>query len=199
MDAQSFFSRIKTPSAEDLQRVAAEAQKRLLDEQVGDALRSPEALRVSLSDLLSSVPALGDRTLGEIVDLIKPAETGRSGERSARLTLAQVESIKAQLSAIFADGYRGSRQDLAKRVTLEGVAQSDIADKLRQPLKVLIDAGKVTTEGEKRLMVYLTAPAKKVLPSGEKVPVNPPAVPPSKPSKPAAGGTKITALPSAKR
>ncbi len=199
MDAQSFFSRIKTPSQEDLERVAQAAQKKLLDEQVGTVLRSPEALDVSLSDLLASVPALGMRTLGEIVVMLKPDTSCRSGERSARLTHDQVESVKSQLAAIFAEGYKGSRQDLAKRVTLDGVAQSDIADKLRQPLKALIDAGKVTTEGEKRLMVYVTAAsAKKVLSAGEKVPINPTTAVP-KPSKVAPAGAKITALPGAKR
>lgn len=193
MDANSFFSRIKTPSAEDLARVAEEAQKKLLDEQVGEALRSPEALDVSLSDLLASVPGLGMRTLGEIVDMVKPATSGRSGERSVRLTAGQVESVKSQLAAIFAEGYRGSRQDLAKRVTLDGVAQDDIADKLRQPLKALIDAGKVATEGEKRLMVYVTA--------GGKKPATPAAATHAapKPSKVAPAGAKITALPGAKR
>ena len=163
ISAKQLSNKFNVPSAEELQRAAEQARAKLLQDRLSEALRSPEALEIPIKELLEEAPGLGDLTLAGIFAMTRPSSSAVDKVRT-RLSESQVNAIKAQLTEIFAAGYKGSRSDLASKVSVAGIPPEEMGDKLRLPLKSLIESGHVTTEGEKRLMVYVTAKpaAKKV-------------------------------------
>jgi len=78
-----------------------------------------------------------------------------------RLTDAQKEQLKELIMEVMEPAEEGiGRRTIAERMGEEqvaqlGIAQQQLAAKLKQPLAELVKEGRLATDGERRLMVYV--------------------------------------------
>lgn len=107
---------------------------------------------------------------GGMTEAAPPSASGDDDDEAVgrtRLTEVQKESLKEMIMEVMEAADEGlGRRVIAERMSEErvaelGIAQQQLAAKLKQPLAELVNDERLATEGQRRLMVYVLPSTKR--------------------------------------